>query len=400
ASCARGGGRGRELLVVAQLAMALALVTCAGLMIKSILTLRAIDPGLETRQLLTMRVTPGGKAYEEQGRRAAFFQAAAHGIRQIPGVVSAAAVSTVPLSGSGTGMSFTIEDERAVVTGRARLAGFMVVTPGYFQTMNIPLLAGRDFTEFDTSETEGVVIVSKGLAELLWPGENPLGRRLKHAPRDDPDPWLTVIGVVGDVRHFGLDQGFRHETYRPLAQQGSRAATFVARTIGDPLRAATAARRAVHEIDPDLAVYGVQSMEDIVVASVGESGILAKVLAAFATIALVLAAVGLYGVVSYAVNQRTREIGIRIVLGARPQDALRLIISRSLLLTVLGIAVGVGLALALAQTLESLMYGVSPADPATLVGTAALLIAVALLASYIPARRATKVDPMVALRYE
>jgi len=393
-------GRGRELLVVGQLAMALALVTCAGLMIKSVLRLTAVDPGFERRNLLTMRVTPQGPAYENPDRRAAFFEDSTHRIRRTPGVTSAAAASYVPLEGRGTRMSFTVEEKPAGQKSDEQFAGFTVVTPGYFQTMGIPILAGRDFTELDKPGTEGVVIVNRALAELLSPGKDPVGRRLKYAARDTPAPWLTVVGVVGDVRHDGLDHGFRHETYRPLAQQQQKSITFVARTAGDPMRSAPAVRNAIWELDRDLAVYRVQSMEDIAFSNTGESGVLAKLLGLFAAIALVLGGVGLYGVISYTVNRRTKEIGIRMALGAQRLDVLRMVISRSVFLVLLGLLGGVALSLVIGHSLESLMYGVSATDPVTFFGATGVLVVMALFANYIPARRATKVDPIVALRCE
>jgi putative ABC transport system permease protein len=266
--------------------------------------------------------------------------------------------------------------------------------------MGIPLIAGRDFNEHDDPSRDGVVIVSENLAHRFWPDEHPIGKRLKYGPRESDAPWRTVIGVVGNVRHSGLAEPPRLETYRPHAQIPNAYMTIVARTAGEPAAATASVQRAIWNRDSDQPVYRVTSMNDLVFDDIGVWGVFAGILTVLATIGLVLAAVGLYGVVSYNVSQRTREIGIRMALGARSSDVLRLVVTRSTLLTLLGLGVGVGLAGLLGSLLESLMYNVSLADPPTFVGVALLLILVALVATYLPARRATRVDPMVALRCE
>ncbi|MHC4696216.1 MAG: ABC transporter permease [Planctomycetota bacterium] len=390
----------RDFLVVGQVAMALALVISAGLMIKSFLRLRAADPGFDAQQLLTMRTKLSGEQYGSYKRRIAFFEQVVREIRTRPGVTAVAATSTLPCDGLDTWDYATIEDYTERDPGREIFLGYITATPGFFETMQIPIVGGRDFTELDNMEGRSVVIVNEALAQRFWPEEDSIGKRLKYGARDSGAPWLTVVGVVGDVKQRGLTRETRLETYRPYAQRPERRMSFVVRTVGDPLAATTAGQSAVWDVDPDLAVYRVRSMEDIIFEETGASGVLAGLLAVFAAIALVLASVGLYGVMSYAVSQRTHEIGIRMALGAQSGNVLRLVITRSVLLTLTGIGAGIVLALLLGRALESLMYGVSPTDPSTFVGVAGMLMIVALLASYLPARRAMKVDPMVALRYE
>jgi putative ABC transport system permease protein len=397
----KSGRTRRDLLIVAQVAMALALVTCAGLMLRSFLTLRAVDSGFDTRRLLTMRLRLPENKYETAEKCAAFFEQVTRQIRRTPGLTSAAAVSSIPLVGRDRESGATIEDYMPPDDPSGGImVGDAIVTPGYFETMGIPLLGGREFTEHDDADGPGVAIVNDYMAQRFWPAQNAVGKRLKFDSRDSETPWLTVIGVVGDVKQVALNRDVRLETYRPHAQVPSLYMTVVARTPGDPLSATTAVQNAIWEVDPDLAVYRVRSMKDIVSANTRGLGAMVALLIVFAAIALTLSTAGLYGVISYTVNRRTQEIGIRIALGAQSRDVLRLVITRSVVLTLVGVTVGTGLALLLGRTLETLMYGVSPTDPTTFIGVGAMLIVVGLLASYLPARRATKVDPMVALRYE
>ena len=390
----------RDFLVVGQVAMALALVISAGLIIKSFLRLQAADPGFYAQQLLTMRTKLSGEQYDSHKRRTAFFEQVVREIRTRPGVTAAAATSTLPCDGLDNWDYATIEDYTEQDTGREIFLGRITVTPGFFETMQIPIVSGRDFIELDNMEGRSVVIVNEALAQRFWPDEDAIGKRLKYGARDSDAPWLAVVGVVGDVKQRGLTRETRLETYRPYARRPEWRMSVAVRTVSDPLAATTAVQSAVWDVDPDLAVYRVRSMEDIVFDEIGAFGVLAGLLAVFAMIALVLASVGLYGVMSYSVSQRTHEIGIRVALGAQSGNVLRLVITRSVLLTLTGIGTGIILALLLGRALESLLYGVSPTDPSTFIGVAGMLMLVALLASYIPARRATKVDPMVALRYE
>jgi putative ABC transport system permease protein len=389
-----------DFLVVGQVAMAFALLISAGLMLKSFSHLHAADPGFDARQLLTMRTKLPAEEYQSYEQRVAFFEQAVHRIRAAPGVTAAAAVSTLPCDKLDSWEYMTIEGYTEPHARQGLFLGDVIVTPGFFETMRIPLVSGRDFTELDNGEGRGVVIVNKALARRFWPGEDPIGKRLKYGARDSGAPWLAVVGVVGDVKQRGLRQNTRFEVYRPHAQRSALTMSFAARTVVDPLAATTVVQTAAWDVDPDLAMYRVRSMEDIVFDEIGVWGIIAGLLAVFAAIALVLAAAGLYGVMSYSVSRRTHEIGIRIALGAQSETVLRMVITRSMILALAGICAGIALALLLGRALQSLMYGISPTDPITFVAVAVLMTVVALLANYIPARRATKVDPMVALRYE
>jgi putative ABC transport system permease protein len=390
----------RDFLMVGQVAMALALVISAGLMIKSFVRIKAADAGFDTQGILTMRTRLSGERYQSAERRMAFFDQAIRKIRSRPGVTSAAAVSTLPCDGLDTWDYATIEGHTERRPGSKIFLGKVTVTPGYFETMRVPLVSGRDFTELDSAEGQNVVIVNETLAQRFWPDGGAIGRRLKYGALDSDAPWLTVVGVVGDVKQRGLTRATRLETYRPYTQRPNWRMSFAVRTAGDPLAATAAVRTAVWEVDRDRAVYRVRSMEDIVFDEIGVWGFMAGLLAVFAAIALGLACVGLYGVISYTVSRRTHEIGIRKALGAQSRHVVWLVVGRCVLLTLAGVGVGLCLALLSGRALESLMYGVSPTDPLTFTAVSVMMIAVGVLASYIPSRRATKVDPMVALRYE
>ncbi|UCE58632.1 MAG: ABC transporter permease [Phycisphaerales bacterium] len=391
----------RDMLVAGQVALALALVICAGLMVKSSIRLTTANQGFSPQQLLTMRMTLPSSKYGTFETRKTLFDEVVRKIRATPGVESAAAVSAIPYDRLDTwALDATVEGYIPSDPQSRIFLGTRSVTPGYFQTVGIPILKGRDFTDQDNLDGRSVIIVDENLARKFWPGEDALGKRVKLGPRRSRVPWRKVVGVVGAIKQRGFDTETRLETYRPNAQVSHSSMSVVARTIGDPLAATTALKDAVWEVDSDQAVYRVRSMEDIIFRDIGVWGVVAGLLSVFALIALVLAAVGLYGTISYDVGQRTHEIGIRIALGAQTRDALRLVLKRSVLITGIGIGAGAALALLISRMLKTIMYGVSPTDPAVFVGVTMVLIVVALLASYIPARRATKVDPMVALRCE
>ncbi|UCE59728.1 MAG: ABC transporter permease [Phycisphaerales bacterium] len=387
-------------ILVGQVAMAFALLISAGLMLRSFLHMRAADPGFNPQQLLTMRTKLAGDQYWDLKPRMAFIQQAVHRIRAVPGVTQAAAVSTLPCDRLDSWNYMTIEEYTEPHARQGLFLGHVVVTPAFFETMQIPLVAGRDFTDLDNRESPGVAIVNEALAQRFWPGEDAIGKRLKYGARDSDAPWSTVVGVVDDVKQRGLREATRFEVYRPYAQRSPLTMSFAVRTVIDPLAATSAVQSAVWGVDPGLPVYRVRSMEDIVFDEIGVWGVVAGLLAVFAAVALVLSAVGLYGLTSYSVNRRTHEIGIRIALGAQSETVLRMVITRSMILVLAGICAGVALALLLGSALQSLMYAVSPTDPITFVAVALLMIVIALLANYIPARRATQVDPMVALRCE
>ncbi|HNQ22623.1 MAG TPA: ABC transporter permease [Phycisphaerae bacterium] len=397
-----GGVRGlqRDVFIVAQIAMALGLTVSAGLTLRSFLRLRAADPGLDARHTLTMCTQLPTERYGSRERRTAFFDQAVRKIRGLPGVAAAAAVSTLPGDGLDVWDYATVEDYVGRRPDKDVFLGYITITPGYFESMRIPVLTGRDFNELDGPDSPGVVIVNQALARRFWPDGSAVGKRLKYGARDSDNPWLTVVGAVGDVKQRGITRETRLETYRPSAQEPERRMTFVVRTAGEPLAATSSVRDAIGEVDPDQAVYSVRSMEEVLFSEARPGGVFAGMLTAFALIALTLASVGLYGTISLAVSRRTHEIGIRMAMGAGSAGVLRLVIQHALLLTGAGILTGIGLALLLGRALGVLLYGVSPTDSFTLVGAAVTLLAVGLIAGYVPARRATKVDPMVALRCE
>jgi putative ABC transport system permease protein len=395
ATVGRARRLGRDLLIVGQLALALALVTCAGLMIRSFAKLQAVDVGVDAPRVLTARVALDSAPYRQPRQRVRFFEQAVQRIRENPGVTSAAAARVVPLAGRSSGNMSLVEGYTPLTGPRVRL-GTTTVTPGYFETMGIPLLKGRDFDANDTRPGQQVIIVNERAAREFWPNGDAIGRQIRRG-----NLVQTVVGVVGDVRQDGLGEETSFETYRPYAQDPwETEMTIVARITGDPLSATAALRQAVVQIDPDLPLYQVQSMEETVSGSLGGQGTITVVLTGFAVVALALAAVGLYGVMAYSVSERTQEMGIRMALGAQPANVLSLVLRRGALLTLLGIGGGLALAVLLGTLFRTLIYGISPADPATLIGVSILLGVVSLAACYIPARRATKVDPIVALRYE
>jgi putative ABC transport system permease protein len=390
----------RDVLLSAQVAMAFALVICAGLMTRSFRYLQSVDPGFETGHRLTMHLKLPLRKYETDERRATFVEQATRVICGIPGVRSVAAVSSLPLSGMNSWYDITIDGQTPARPEERISAGYIVATPGYFETMGIPLLRGRDFTFQDTLESRHVVIVSENLASRFWPSEDPIGKRLKYGAPDSEAQWRTVIGVTGDVKHIGVEREARLETYRPYAQTPGQFMVVIAQTQGDPAAATSAVQQAIWDLDPDLALYRVRTLEDVAFHRHGVWGVYATLLGVFAAIALLIASVGLYGVMAYSVSQRTHEIGIRMALGAQVRHVLRLVVTRSATMALIGVTVGSALALALGSALQAIMYGVTPADPVTFLCVGLVMITAALVASYLPVRLATKVDPMVALRYE
>jgi putative ABC transport system permease protein len=404
-SASEGGARhrGRDALVVTQIALALALVVSAGLMIKSFVKLRMVDPGFDTSNLLTMRINLPAYSYSTAVQRAQFFEQATAEAASAPGVRACGAASTIPLGGSSSWSNVTVEGFEPTSTEDTVHFGRLVVTPGYFAAMGVPLLAGRDFTWQDTPETGRSIIINRRIAEGYWPAEDAVGRRIAWGQTDDPAdelPWMTVIGVVDNVRHQGLDREARPEVYEAIAQVDMPSMTLLARTVGDPMAAAAGVQEAVWRVDPDQAIFSLRTMDDLIFEEIGPWDAMANTLGALASIALFLAAVGLYGLMAYNVSRRTQEIGIRMALGAQSGDVLRLVLRKSLILTVVGIVLGLGLAYGLGTLMQAIMYDVKAGDPMTFIMVIALLLAVALLATYVPARRALRIDPMDALRYE
>jgi putative ABC transport system permease protein len=399
------GNRIRNLLVVTEVAVSLILLIGAGLLINSFLRLRNVNPGFRADHLLTMQVELPQLKYPEHARRTNFYNELLSRIETLPGVKSAAVTTNLPLYAQGNSIGVSIEGRPDPAPGQGKRPSVTtrVVSPHYFETMGISLLQGRGFSVQDKVDSPAVALVSETMARRFWPDQDPTGRRLTPGSptSTDPNDWITVIGVVKDVRQFELVSEARPQMYLSYVQAGFFAPNdLVVRTDLDPLSLASAVRRAVWEVDKDQPVSKIRTMEEIVSESVARQRFSMMLLGVFAALALALAAVGIYGVMSYSVAQRTREFGIRMALGAQRSDVLKLAVGQGLKLVLVGIAIGLGAAFLLTRVMSSLLFGVSATDPLTFITISLVLVGVAVLASFIPALRATKIDPMVALRYE
>jgi putative ABC transport system permease protein len=397
-----GQRRMRSLLVVSEIALSLVLLVGAGLLMKSFLKLQAVDPGFNPNNLLTMRVSMEGLNYEKVESRIAFYGQLLDKIKALPGVQSAGARYRIPLAPDDgyANLAFTVEGRLSDPANRP-LAFYNTVSPDLFRTMEIPVSKGRPFNAHDDQKAQKVIIINETLARRYFPGEDPIGKRMT---LEDENPkeedWATIVGVVKDTKPLTIDGKPAPEMYMPFAQQPGRSMALMIRTTNKPESVAAAVRRSVQALDRNQLVYGVRTFERVVAESVATPRFRASLLGVFAAVALILAMVGVYGVMSYAVTQQTREIGIRMALGAEPRDALKMVMRQGAKLTVAGVAIGSGGAAALTWLIEGLLFDVRAADPATFVAAPLLLAGVALLACYIPARRATKVEPIVALRCE
>ena len=389
--------RVRSLLIVSEIALSFMLLAGAGLLVRSFLRLRDVNPGFNPAGVLAMRLSASGPQYPAGPARAELYRQALERIESLPGVESAGAVLSLPLGGDtfNVGRSF-IREGRPATPEESAGASYLVVTPGYFRALQIPLVTGRTFAGQDTGNSPMVVIVGETMARRFWPGESPVGKRIT-IWRDEKFP-REIVGVVGDTRSQpGESPGA--QMYVPYAQDPNWGSlSLVIRSSADPASLTAPVRNEVHSLDKSIPVYNVRPMSDVVAASLAERRASALLVGAFALLALLLALVGIYGVTAYYVTQRTHEIGVRMALGAQPRHVLGLVMGQSLRLTVAGLVLGLCGGLALTRALESLLYGVRPTDPATFAAAAALLGAVALLACLLPARRATKVDPLIALR--
>ena len=394
------GTHSRSLLVITEIALSLVLLVGAGLMIQSFLRLRRVNVGLNPTNVLTFSIGLPRAKYPQPEQRAAFMKNVVDRVRALPGVESAAATGTLPLGGGNWGRSLTVEGYPVLSVGQAPSIQHTVVTSNYFQTMGIHLLAGRDFTEADRNGSQLVTIVDERLAQKYWPNESALGKRIRFGPPEDNEPWHTIIGVVGVVRHQRMQEETRNSVYLPHLQIPIGGVSVVARTGSDPKGLVAAVRREVAQLDVDLPISKVATMEEVIADSIWQPRLYAMLFAVFAGGALVLAVIGIYGVMAYIVINRTHEIGIRMALGATARDVFNLIVGRGMKLTAIGLVIGVGGAFALTRLMSGLLFNTSATDPVTFVLISMLLAIAAFLACYIPARRATKVDPLVALRYE
>ena len=400
-----GGASGRHVrrvLVVSEVALAVVLLVSAGLLIRSFQLLRQVDTGFTTENALTMRMVLPFPKYAKVETRRAFYDELLPKIKELPGVESAGMITFLPLSFHGMNFNFSVEGQASPSDMKLPFALFRVVSPDYFRAMGIPLLRGRFFDTRDVPDTQPAVLINRRLAEQYWPGEDAIGKRLKIGPADSPNSWLTVVGVVGDTKQTGLYE-HKFEFYVPYAQERRSFVAprdLVVRTKSDPAVIAAAVRQAVWSVDKDQPVSNVRTLDQVFATAISQERFQALMLGLFAALALLLACVGLYGVISYAVVQRTHEIGVRMALGAQRVDVLSLVIRQGMTLTLVGLVVGIVAGTFVTRVLTDLLFGVTPRDPLTFAGVPVLLLLVALLACYIPARRATRIDPLIALRSE
>lgn len=405
----RGGTDGarrlrlRNLLVVSEFALSLVLLIGAGLMIKSLLRLQEVKPGFDSENLLTMRIALPSTKYDNLDRSRAFFEQLFDRLEARPEVRSVGGINLLPFGGGGGDRSFSIQDQPTPAGQSRPDEQVRFITPGYFRAMSIPLLSGRDFTRRDLPNTPPVAIVNSAFARKFWHDGNALRKRISFSTNNPK--WYEIVGVVGNVKHRGLDINESPELYipafQPLFADGNVPPLYVAiRTVNDPSQLASAMRSEVAAIDRDQPVSSLMTMDQRISDSVAPRRFNMFILGLFAALALVLAAIGIYGIMAFSVVQRTHEIGVRMALGASTSDVLKLILRNGFKLALIGIVLGLVIAFAATRVLSSLLYGVSATDPAIFVIDALLLAIAALLACYIPARRATRVDPLVALRYE
>lgn len=397
ASESKRWNRVRAAFVVAQVSLSLILLICAGLLLRSFDKLLRVDVGFKTERLLTFEYRLPRNHYNDPQTQWNFHSRALEEIQRIPGVQSASLVRGLPFSGNGGTASITLSDRELPPQGQEPEVQFNTAMPNYFQTVGIPLLQGRLFNNGDRVDSPAVVIINRTMAQRFWPAQDPIGKQLKFVEDGTP---ATVIGVVGDAKQFWLDEEQRPQMYVAYSQSPGLFATAVIRTSVDPMTLAEAARQAVWKVDPDQPMWKFRTVEFLINRNVADRKFLMTLMGIFATLALILTIIGLYGVISYLVNQRTQEIGLRMALGAQVSDILRMVLRQGMLLVLTGVALGLGASWLLTRLLSRLLYQVSATDPLTFSVIAVTLTAVALLACFIPARRATKVDPLVALRYE
>lgn len=404
------GGRGnsggvkqnrlRSLLVITEVALSLVLLIGSGLMIKSFLRLQNVNPGFNPENLLTLELELPANKYAAADQQAAFQEQLVQRIAGIPGVQNAATVNNLPFSGNENNFGVTIEGRPVANAAERPRAFFRNISPSYFEAMGIPVRMGRTFADGDNANAPGVAIVNETAVRRFWPNEDPVGKRFKVGRPDSKNPWLTIVGTVGAVSHTALEVASQPEIYLPFQQNPGTNLTLVTKTRSDPRAFSGAVRREISGLDKDFPVSNVKFMDDLIAKSVAQPRVYALLLGIFAGLALILAAIGIYGVMSYSVTQRTQEVGIRMALGAQRSDVLKLILKQGMILGLVGVIIGLLASFALTRVLSSQLYGVSSTDPMTFAGISLLLLLVVGLACSIPAFRATKVDPLIAVRYE
>ncbi|HKR59808.1 MAG TPA: ABC transporter permease [Pyrinomonadaceae bacterium] len=391
------GKRTRSVLVAVEVALSFVLLIGAGLMIKSFIRLQQTNLGFNTEHLVAMDLSLSESRYSEEHQQIAFFQRTLEQVSALPGVQSAAVTTGLPLTLNLSGSDFRIEGHPEPEAGKEMIIYSRSVSPGYFGTLGISLLKGRDFSDRDRSDMPKVAIINQDLARTHFPSEDPIGKRITF---DEGESWLSIVGIIADVKQLGSDSNPKPEVYFPYLQAAATEMSLVVRTTPNAGDLAAAVKGQIQTIDRDLPVDQTKTMQQLLAESVSGRRFNMLLLSVFAGVALVLALVGIYGVMSYTVTQRTHEIGVRVAIGAQPRDVFRMVIGYGMLLAIIGVASGLIGAFALTRLMTTMLFGVEPNDPATFVSITVLLIGVALAACYVPGRRATKVDPLVALRYE
>jgi predicted permease len=391
----RRAGRVRDGLVVAEIAVAIILLVGAGLLVRSFLALSRVDTGIDTHNLMTFDVKLTGIRAEYQARQVEFYDALQRRFEAIPGVLAAGSAVTLPIGGDDFGTGYLIEGRPVPPPGDEPHAGYQITMPGFFRAMGIPLRRGRDFAGSDTHTSPPVALVNETLARTQWPGQDAVGRRIRF---NDDSTWMTIVGVVGDIRHSGPAVPPRPELYQPASQRSFSFMAFVVRTAGDPSAWAPSIRRAAAELDPSLPLANMKTMDEHVANALARPRFISTLIAVFGALALTLAIVGVYGVMSWSVAQRSQEFAIRLAIGARGRTLAALVVRRAMALAALGIACGVAGARMGTRVLVGLLFDVRPTDALTYVTTAALVAIVAVAACAVPVRRATRVDPATLLR--
>jgi putative ABC transport system permease protein len=393
---ARTPHRLRSLLVISEVALAMVLLVSAGLLMRSFLHLRSINPGFQPEGVLTFAVNLTESRYPQKRQQSSFFEQLLERLSGLPGVAGAGATNHLPFTDIAIMLFVNFEGHPPPVFGRDQAVSLTAVSPDYFRVMQTALKRGRMFNERDNEAAPPVALVNEALGRRYFANEDPVGKRFRGGPGD----WVTIVGVVADVRQKGLEDESDPEIYRPYLQSPTPFMTFAIRASGDPLSLAAAARNSVASLDKDQPIHDLMTMEQRIAHSIAPRRLILFLLALFASLALLLAALGIFGVMSYSVAQRTREMGVRMALGAQPDDVIKLVVRQGMVWTLAGVTLGLLMSLGLTRLLASMLVGVKETDPVTFVCVSLMLIGVALLACYMPARRATKIDPMVALRYE
>jgi putative ABC transport system permease protein len=393
--------RVRSALVVAQVMLALVLLCCAGLTIQGFVRLANVYQGFEPAGVLRVEISLPEKTYADNVKVAHFYQQLLRGMASLPGVQHVSLVSNPPASNvDNEATFFTIEGRVALKISEVSSADLQTASPDFFDALKIPLIAGRIFSEADNADAARVAVISRGMATRYWPGADAIGHRIKLGPPDSTEPWLTIVGVAGDVRQNWWNPLTRPVIYRSFAQSPRRSMTLLLRATSNPAKYVSAVREAVRQMDPGIALRGINTLDQEIADSIAIVRIMGILMGVFGLVALALSSIGVYGVLSESVAQRTHEIGIRLALGANPRDLMKLILGQALRLTVIGLAIALPISFAIGRAMASLIFGVVSVDFTILAGFTALLLAVALAAGYLPARRAMRVDPMISLRYE